>query len=68
MTDREVKEQADILRNESKAILGGLFHIPEGCESTGINRFVDCVISSAMLEIAMLNKEASKHYTKERNP
>jgi hypothetical protein len=48
--------------------LGGLFHIPEGCESTGINRFVDCVISSAMLEIAMLNKEASKHYTKERNP
>lgn len=57
MTESEVKEQADILRNEAKTILRELFQIPSGFEVSEINSLIDCIINAATLEIAILIKK-----------
>lgn len=48
------KEEAYKLRNEAVQHLNSLLKIPEGYSCKGIDRFVDCIIDSAILEVASI--------------
>jgi hypothetical protein len=50
--------EADSLRSEAKSLLNCMFKIPEGFSDNTIDRIVDCIIGSALLEIASLQKQA----------
>lgn len=54
-----INEAADALRSEAKAVLNSLLKTPEGCSNGSAERFVDCVIGAAVLEIASIQKEAA---------
>lgn len=56
--DATVQEKADALRKEAKYSLNMLFNIHNDVSSGLVERFVDCVIGAAMLEISALNTEA----------
>lgn len=43
------------LKKEAITLLGNTFKISEKCESTSIERIIDCIISVAILEITNLN-------------
>ena len=52
------QEEANLLRAEAKRHLNVLLGIQEGFSSGLTERFVDCVIFAAVLEVAALQREA----------
>lgn len=52
------KEEADKLRNEAIRHLNSLLKIPDGFSCVDIDRFVDCTIGAAMLEVAAVQYDA----------
>lgn len=64
----EAKEESENLRREAKKALCGLLNIPEGTSNGLAERFVDCVIGAAILEIAAIQKESAKHISVIENP
>lgn len=50
----EVEPQADQLRSEAKDLLNSLLNLPPGVTSNAADRFVDCVIGSAVLQVVAL--------------
>lgn len=54
----KARVEADNLREEAKRLLRYLMDIPEGYSNGMVERFVDCVIFSATLEVAALQSEA----------
>ena len=53
------KQEADKLRAEAKRLLSAMLGLPENIASEQVDRFVDCVISAAMLEIVDTMNRAS---------
>lgn len=53
----EARKQADALRAEAKRHLNVLLKIPDDCSSGLAERFVDCVIFAAVLELADLQSQ-----------
>lgn len=64
----KAREEADKLRHEAKEALNALLKIPEGYSSGAVERFVDCVIGAAVLEIAAIQQDAAKHIPAGDNP
>ena len=56
----KAREEADKLRHEAKLHLNALLKIPEEYISVGVERFVDCVISAAALELTAIQCDAMK--------
>ena len=57
----DAKQEADNLRKEAKDILYKMLNLPDGFGSEKVDRFVDCVILAAMLEIVdTMGKAADK--------
>lgn len=56
----QAQQEADKLRQEAKQILNRLLQIPEGFSSGSAERFVDCLIGAAVLELAAIQSEAVK--------
>ena len=56
----KAQEEADKLRSEAKRHLNALLKIPEGYSSGITERFVDCLIGAAVLELAALQHDAHK--------
>lgn len=57
---RNAKEEADILRHEAKTKLRQLLKISDYESDGTVERIVDCIIDTAILETAALIQEASK--------
>jgi hypothetical protein len=55
-----LRNEADKLRQEAKDILFRLLKLPEGFSSSEVDRFVDCVVSAAMLEVSATIQKCSR--------
>lgn len=56
----KAQQEADKLRHEAKTLMRRMFGIAEGESNGTVERLVDCIISTAILEIASMNHEAAK--------
>ena len=62
----KVREEADKLRYEAKQHLNALLEIPEGFSSGIVERFVDCTIGAAILELTAIQQEALRKVQRRR--
>ena len=51
MSDNTALGQAQVLREEAQARLRGMFGVPEGEHNGVIDRIVECIVGSAVLEM-----------------
>ena len=54
------QDNSDSLRNEAYKLIQQAFNVPEGFENIALNRLVDCIISSAVLQVAALQEKAAQ--------
>ena len=52
------RKHAELLRAEAKIILHSAFKLPEGVSSPSLDRFVDCIISAAVIKAAIAQYDA----------
>jgi len=58
MTDQELQARVDALRSEAKDLLNRALGFNDGSSDPRANAFVDSVISAAMLQTALIQKQA----------
>jgi len=54
------KEESERLKQEAKRKLLKILNIPDGYSSGLVDRFVDCIISATVLEVASIIQEAAQ--------
>jgi hypothetical protein len=58
--DVSIGNEADKLRQEAKDLLCKLLKFPEGFSSSEVDRFIDCIVGTAILEISATILELNK--------
>lgn len=64
---KTIQQNSEDMRHEAKTRLNRLMKIPEGYGSGEVERFVDCIIGAAILEMSYIYSEASKHNSTSEN-
>ena len=53
MKSMDIAAEIVNLKGEAKALLESMFRIPPGYGSNTVTRIIDCIVSAALLEVAL---------------
>ena len=68
MDINKTQEKADALREEAKNLWARMLGLPENCGSGSADRIIDCIISCAILEVAITQNRAWEDLKKSAPP
>ena len=49
-----IQSKSDAMRDEAKTLLNALLKTPKGYSDKAVERFVDCVVAAALLQISAI--------------
>jgi len=68
MNINQTQKKADALREEAKNLWARMLGLPENCGSGSADMIIDCIISCAILEVAITQNRAREDLKKTAPP